>query len=176
MKLVIIYGPPAVGKLTTAQELAKIIDYKLIHNHLSANLVASIFDFGTPEFHKLNDKFQLSMIEAAAKANVKGLIFTKSYIEGKHESFFKSLIKKIRKHKARACFVRLFSDEKTLMKRVRHDSRKHHGKLINPELLNAILQKEKRQSIIPFVKSLQIDNTKLKPKVVALRIKRHYKL
>ena len=33
MKLVIIFGPHAVGKMTVGQELAKITDLKLFHNH-----------------------------------------------------------------------------------------------------------------------------------------------
>jgi len=34
MKLVIIFGPSAVGKMTVGQKLAKISQLKLFHNHI----------------------------------------------------------------------------------------------------------------------------------------------
>jgi len=47
MKLVIITGPHAVGKMTVGQELTKITPLKLFHNHISIELVASLMPFGT---------------------------------------------------------------------------------------------------------------------------------
>lgn len=35
--LVIILGPHAVGKMTVGQELAKITDLRLFHNHCQSN-------------------------------------------------------------------------------------------------------------------------------------------
>ena len=34
MKLVVLHGPPAVGKLTVARELARLTGWRLFHNHL----------------------------------------------------------------------------------------------------------------------------------------------
>lgn len=45
MKLIFIYGQPAVGKLTVAKELEKITGYKILHNHLFVDLVRSVFEF-----------------------------------------------------------------------------------------------------------------------------------
>lgn len=45
MELVVIYGAPGVGKLTVARELARKTGYKLFHNHLTVDLVKSLFDF-----------------------------------------------------------------------------------------------------------------------------------
>ena len=47
MKLIILFGPPAVGKMTVGQELEKITRLKLFHNHMSLELVNQFFDFGT---------------------------------------------------------------------------------------------------------------------------------
>ncbi len=33
MKFILLFGPQAVGKMTIGQELAKITDLKLLHNH-----------------------------------------------------------------------------------------------------------------------------------------------
>ncbi len=35
MKLVMIFGNLAVGKMTVGQELAKITNFKLFHNHMT---------------------------------------------------------------------------------------------------------------------------------------------
>ena len=50
MRLVFLYGPPAVGKLTVAKALARLTGYKVFHNHLTIDLVASILDWGTGPF------------------------------------------------------------------------------------------------------------------------------
>lgn len=41
MKLVLIFGPQAVGKMTVGQELAKITGLKLFHNHMTIDLVSN---------------------------------------------------------------------------------------------------------------------------------------
>ena len=41
--LVIILGPHAVGKMTVGQELAKITDLRLFHNHMSIELARKLF-------------------------------------------------------------------------------------------------------------------------------------
>ena len=46
-KLVIIMGPPAVGKMTVGQELAKITGLKLFHNHITIDLVSEFFSVRT---------------------------------------------------------------------------------------------------------------------------------
>ena len=44
MKLIIIFGPPAVGKMTVGYELAKITGLRLFHNHMTIDLVLNFFD------------------------------------------------------------------------------------------------------------------------------------
>lgn len=48
MKLVFLFGDAAVGKMTVGQQLTKITDLKLFHNHMSIELVLEIFG----EFNK----------------------------------------------------------------------------------------------------------------------------
>ncbi len=70
MNLVIIFGPPAVGKMTVAQELAKITDIKVFHNHMTIDLLTKFFEFGSEPFARLTKQFRHSMIEEAAKNKV----------------------------------------------------------------------------------------------------------
>ena len=55
MKLIFIYGTPATGKLTVAKVLSNKIGFKVFHNHLTFDLVISIYDGLTPEGSKLSD-------------------------------------------------------------------------------------------------------------------------
>ena len=39
MKLIFIYGAPAAGKLTVANEIARQTGFKVFHNHLSIDCI-----------------------------------------------------------------------------------------------------------------------------------------
>ena len=39
MKFVVIFGPQAVGKMTVGQEIEKITGLKLLHNHMTIELL-----------------------------------------------------------------------------------------------------------------------------------------
>src|SRR4051812_47418575 len=76
MELVIIFGPPAVGKMTVGHELCKLTSFKLFHNHMTIEPVLDIFPFGSPPFGRLVNEFRRRIIEEAADAGLPGLIFT----------------------------------------------------------------------------------------------------
>ena len=181
MKLVFIYGQPGVGKLTVAQELAKVTGYKLFHNHITADLVFSLFPFGTKECFALADKLRLDFIEAAAKHNIKGMIFTFVYgieISGDNKDaiFIKKVVRAVRRHHGEVLFVKLTCDEKKLRRRIRHPSRKKFRKLRRIKNLLATRQKYILDATIPFDKSYIIENTHISPKKVAAMIQRYYRL
>lgn len=75
MKFVLIFGPQAVGKMTVGQELQKITELKLFHNHMTIDLLAPIFGFN-PEMWRLVNLFRKEIFESVAKSDLKGLIFT----------------------------------------------------------------------------------------------------
>lgn len=76
MKLIFIYGLPATGKLTVAQDLLAITGYKLFHNHQVVDLLLTVFDFGSPEFVALREQMWLSVFDRACRSQMPGLIFT----------------------------------------------------------------------------------------------------
>jgi hypothetical protein len=79
MKLLLLYGPPAVGKLTIAKEIARLTGLKLFHAHLTVDLVASIFPRGTPAYLQLIWDIRFAVFAEAARAHLDGLIFTTVY-------------------------------------------------------------------------------------------------
>src|SRR5215213_6373557 len=78
MNLVFIYGPPGVGKLSAARELARLTGYKLFDNHVSIRCADSVFDFGTKPFWKIVGSIRDMVFEEAA-ANGVSLVTTFVY-------------------------------------------------------------------------------------------------
>ena len=75
MSLLLILGPPAVGKMTVGRAVAARSSYRLFHNHHSIELLLDVFDYGTPRFKRLNTEIRTRVIEEAA-AEGTDLVFT----------------------------------------------------------------------------------------------------
>lgn len=75
MKLIIVFGPPAVGKMTVGYELSRITGLKLLHNHMTSDLVLNFFDWEEPQF-ELADEFRLRILEEFVSCDQKGIILT----------------------------------------------------------------------------------------------------
>ncbi|HKY45367.1 MAG TPA: AAA family ATPase [Pyrinomonadaceae bacterium] len=76
MKFIVIFGPPAVGKMTVGQELAKLTGFKLFHNHMTIELVLNFFAFEDQRFQRLVSEFRRRVFEEVAASELPGLIFT----------------------------------------------------------------------------------------------------
>jgi hypothetical protein len=76
MHFVLVFGPPAVGKMTVGHEIARRTGYKLLHNHMTVEPVLDIFAFGSPPFGRLVSEFRRRIIEEALAADLPGLVFT----------------------------------------------------------------------------------------------------
>ncbi len=172
MRLVFIYGPPAVGKLTVARRLAAMTGFKIFHNHASLDFVNTVFPFGTPTFSRLVVKFRMEMLEAAAKEGI-DVIFTSAYVMGDKLGPTLRLIRSIEKHGGKVCFVRLYCDRAELMRRVRGRSRLGYNKIRAPKELERLLAKGDFFAAMP-IGGMSIDNTDVSPGDAARMIVRHY--
>jgi hypothetical protein len=74
-ELVLIIGPPAVGKMTVGRAVCARTEFRLFHNHHTIEPLLEIFGFGTPPFVALNGEFRRRVIEEAAASGTR-LIFT----------------------------------------------------------------------------------------------------
>ncbi|HVE90717.1 MAG TPA: AAA family ATPase, partial [Actinomycetota bacterium] len=74
--LLIIVGPPAVGKMSVGREIARRTGYRLFHNHMSIEPVLQLFDYGHPSFGRLVEGFRRAVFEEVAQSDLPGLIFT----------------------------------------------------------------------------------------------------
>ena len=175
MKLVFIYGPPAVGKLTVAGELSKLTGYKVFHNHLTIDLVESIFEWGTKVFIKLINRYRLELIEAAAKQKI-NLIFTFVYAKTYDDKFVKEIVTKVKKHGGKVCFARLHCSKAELARRLKHPARERFSKMKKLQTLKEVMRKYDLFSSVSHANNLVIDNTSVPPKAAAWTIKKHFGL
>ena len=73
MKLLMLFGDAAVGKMTVGQELAKLTDLRLFHNHMTIEPVLELF--GTFHSGAIARMREVVFEEFAASDNY-GMIFT----------------------------------------------------------------------------------------------------
>ena len=129
MKLIFIYGPPAVGKLTVAEELTALSGFKLFHNHLTLDLIKHIYPEHDHIRFKLVDKIRLNVFEYTVK-NGTNLIFTYAYDGDEYETqFIKDAHNIVTKHDGQVHFVQLRAPKTVLLERLENESRKKFHKL-----------------------------------------------
>ena len=76
MNFVVIFGPPAVGRMTVGYELAKLTGMKVFHNHMTIDLILEFFPYGHEKFSTLVSEFRQRIFEEVATSNLPGMIFT----------------------------------------------------------------------------------------------------
>lgn len=76
MEFVVVFGPPAVGKMTVGEELCRLTEFRLFHNHMTIEPMLGIFPFGSPPFGRLVSEFRRRVIEEAVAADLPGLVWT----------------------------------------------------------------------------------------------------
>jgi hypothetical protein len=132
MKLIFLHGAPAVGKLTVARELAALTGFRLFHNHLTVDLVSSLFPFGSEPFVLLREQIWLAAFAEAARNNV-SLIFTFNPERTVRESFVQDTIELVEGAGGKVVFVELTCAQGELEDRLEDASRKEFGKLASVE-------------------------------------------
>ena len=75
MKFILIFGPQAVGKMTVGQELEKITELKLFHNHVTIELLEPFLGF-SKEMWRLSDLIRIELFKSVSESDLEGLIFT----------------------------------------------------------------------------------------------------
>ena len=175
MDLVFIYGPPGVGKLSVARELARLTGYKLFDNHVSIRCADSVFEFGTEPFWRIVGAVR-DAVFAEAAANGVSLVTTFVYSHPQDIPNFERRCGAFEARGGRALLVRLTCDRDELERRLTRPGRAEAGKLASLEMFRELLGRHDLFSPFPGRESLEIENTALAPAEVAGLIASHYHL
>ena len=183
MNLVIIIGAQAVGKMAVGQELAKLTDMKLFHNHMSIELGLKFDRYGSPLFNEINRGVRELVMDAVIKYN-KGLIFT--FVWGfslKSDWDYMEYIRdKFKDYKIH--YVELVADVEERLKRNESEDRlrekpsKRNIEWSRNELLNTMdkYRLVSNDGEITFENYIKIDNTSLSVEETAKIIKEEFNL
>jgi hypothetical protein len=119
MRLVVIFGPAAVGKMAVGLELQHLTGLRLFHNHMSADLALKFFPFGTPQFSRLVSTFRTRVFEEVAASDLPGLIFTYVWAlnEPRDKASLDGLVRIFTDHGASVCYVELAATQKERLRR-----------------------------------------------------------
>jgi hypothetical protein len=186
MTLVIIFGPPAVGKMTVGLEVERLTGFRLFHNHMTVDPVLRLFPFDSPAYRRLVPEFRRQIFEEFAVSDELGLIFTFVWAldDSGDRAFVDSAMDTFSKRGAQTYFVELEATQAERLKRNETPLRMTEKRLPrDPAGLRAFLVEADRQyqlntrgSFFYPERHLKIDNTELEPEVVAKRIAQHFNL
>ena len=183
MDLMLILGSGAVGKMTVGQELMKITDFRLFHNHMMIEPVIEIFGgFQGNLVSKLRD----DIFEEFMKTEYQGLIFTymMAFDFPSEWEYIKSLSDKFEASGGNVYYVELVADQEERLRRNKTENRLNNkaskrdlevsdNRLIYEDSHYRLVSNEGE---IPFDNYIKIDNTHLEPAEVAKMIKEHFSL
>ena len=183
MKLVFIIGNAAVGKMTVGQELTKITDLRLFHNHMSIEPILEIFgDFNGNAIKR----FREMIFEEFAKSNKYGLIFTYMWAfdcqdDWNYIEHIKSIFEP---YGTEFYYVELVAPQSVRLERngsenrLKHKPSKRDIKLSNKRLIDddSNYRIESLDGEIPFENYIKIDNSNLSAEETAKMIKERFNL
>lgn len=186
MNLVIIFGPQAVGKMTVGHELEKITDLKLFHNHMTIELVQPFFNYGTAEGKRLVRLFRNEILEAVAKSDLPGIIFTMIWdFEAQGDwDYIAEISDMFEKKEGNVCLVELEADTDVRIERNKSEHRLLHKptkrdvEWSEADLLNSLKEARlnSKEDEIKTPNYIRINNTELTPYKVAVKIKETFNL
>jgi len=171
VRLVFLYGPPGVGKLTVATALATLTGYRLFHNHLTVNLVTAPFPPNTAAWDGLAARIRPDVFAAAVREDV-DLILTRAPRDAGPDEMARvsAMIAPIRDAGGQVLFVQPACASEELCARMECDERRAHGKRTDPTPQLALYALE---APLPFAPHLRLDVTRLPPTAAAARLAAH---
>ncbi len=181
MKLLFLFGDTAVGKMTVGQELCKITDLRLFHNHMTIEPVLEVFGhLHRPAVNRLRDVF----FEEFAKSEQYGLIFTYMWAFDQQSDWdYIEHVKEIfRPYGTEFYYAELVASQEIRLERnvsenrLKHKTSKRDIEASNRRLLNDDVRYRcvSLDGEIPFENYIKIDNSHLSAEETANLIKKQF--
>lgn len=174
MDLVYLHGPAAAGKLTVARRLSELTGIPVFHNHLVVDALLEVFEFGSPEFVRLRERFWLETFAAAAQAG-RSLIFTFAPEATVATGFPARVVSAVSEHGGRVRFARLGVSAAEQERRIENDDRKQFRKLASVETLRR-LRTGGDSAVETPPADIEIDTEATSPAEAAVILRDHFGL
>lgn len=182
MNLVMIFGDAAVGKMTVGQELMKMTDLRLFHNHMTIEMVIDVFGYYDST---VVNKLREVIFESYAETQNEGLIFTYMWAFDQQSDW--DYVEKVKTYFAvdtQFYYIELVCSQEERLNRNTTENRLHNkpskrdieqsrARLLNDDLNYRC---ESYEGEITFDNYLKINNTDLSPVECARVIKEHFNL
>ena len=181
MKLVILFGDMAVGKMTVGQELAKITGLRLFHNHMMIEPVLEIFGgFRWDTIERLRNV----VFEDFAASGSYGLIFTYMWDLDKQSDwdYADQIAEIFKKQGADIYYVELDAPKEVRLQRNITENRlKYKASMRDTQNSSRVLQTNTERCMsyegeMPFENYVRINNAELSPEEAAQIIKDRFSL
>ena len=183
MKLVIIFGAGAVGKMTVGQELMKITDLRLYHGHMDIEPIIDIF--GTRNGKAIR-RIREVIFEEFVQSDLYGMIFTYMWALDRRSDwdYIDSLVDIFRLENAEIYYVELEAAQEIRLQRnvtenrLLHKATKRDIEESNKRVLreDSSFRLVSNDGEIPFANYMKIDNSNISPDIVAKMIKEKFLL
>jgi hypothetical protein len=170
LKLLFLYGRPAVGKLTVAREVAARTGGRLFHNHLAVNLALALYDFGTPGFVALREKIWNDVFRQALSDRLPLLIFTFNPENSVPQRFIDGLFAEVAAARGEVIPVELVASEAAIESRLGSESRRIEGKTLGLAAYRDLRAKGVFETPVMPAPRLRLDTERLSPAESAERI------
>ncbi|CAD7716434.1 hypothetical protein LMG31886_21160 [Xanthomonas hydrangeae] len=167
-----LYGPPAVGKLTVGKALANRLSACLFHNHLTYDLAIELLgaDSGFDARRQFACKLRLHALALLFKSDSRTIITTFCYGGPEDDWYIDALKTLCADHLITPRFVQLIAQRSQLLERVENIDRRAFGKVNSSSQLSAILQECVYTLAIRADHHLCLDTSMLLPDDAALAI------
>ena len=175
MKLLFLHGSPAVGKLTVAKALLRMVPGRLMDNHAAIDLAGTIFDFDAPGFWELVHDVRCSAIDAAAEHGVPLLVTTFCYADPEDRAYFGRVEEIMQRHGGELLPVFLHCSREEALRRVGNPDRVARRKISSGEHLIRDLDRYDLTAV-PRADCLRLDTSINPADVTAQTIVRHFGL
>ena len=132
-RVVFLHGPAAAGKYTIGKLVAERLGVPLFHNHLTVDLVATLFDFGSEHFVRLRAEIWVNAFREAAAAR-RSFVFTFNPERTVDLTTIETMTSAVEAAGGEVHYVALQCSEEEVLRRLGDDSRKAFGKLTDGAL------------------------------------------
>ena len=163
--------------MTVGQELTKITDLKLLHNHMTIEVVTKIFDYSKETYIKLNESFRTQIFEEFVKSEQEGIIFTTTGNFDDKEEWDRiyGYIEIFKKYNAEIYIVELEADLEERLRRNKTENRlankasKRNFEWSEKDLLKSVkkYRLNSRQNEIKEYNYIRINNTNISAETTA---------